>query len=44
MREIEGLSYDEIAETLRCRPGTVMSRLFNARRLLAQKLGDLPCE
>jgi RNA polymerase sigma-70 factor, ECF subfamily len=44
MREIEGLSYDEIAETLNCRPGTVMSRLFNARRLLAQKLKDLPCE
>jgi RNA polymerase sigma-70 factor, ECF subfamily len=44
MREIEGLSYEEIARTLDCRPGTVMSRLFNARRLLAQKLGDLPCE
>ena len=44
MREIEGLSYEEIAETLGCRPGTVMSRLFNARRLLAQKLQDLPCE
>jgi RNA polymerase sigma-70 factor (ECF subfamily) len=44
MREIEGLSYEEIAATLDCRPGTVMSRLFNARRLLAQKLRDLPCE
>jgi RNA polymerase sigma-70 factor, ECF subfamily len=44
MREIEGLSYEEIAETLDCRPGTVMSRLFNARRLLAQKLQELPCE
>lgn len=44
MREIEGLSYEEIAETLGCRPGTVMSRLFNARRQLAQKLGELPCE
>ena len=44
LREIEGLSYDEIARTLQCRKGTVMSRLFNARRLLAQKLGDLPCE
>ena len=44
MREIEGLSYEEIAQTLDCRPGTVMSRLFNARRLLAQKLQDLPCE
>jgi RNA polymerase sigma-70 factor, ECF subfamily len=44
LREIEGLSYDEIAETLGCQRGTVMSRLFNARRLLAQKLGDLPCD
>jgi len=42
LREVEGLSYDEIAQTINCRPGTVMSRLFNARRLLAQKLKDLP--
>lgn len=42
MREVEGLSYDEIARQLNCRPGTVMSRLFNARRLLVQKLGELP--
>jgi RNA polymerase sigma-70 factor, ECF subfamily len=40
LREIEGLGYDEIACTLKCRTGTVMSRLFNARRLLVQKLGD----
>lgn len=40
LREINGLSYDEIADTLSIRRGTVMSRLFNARRLLAQKLGD----
>lgn len=44
LREIDGLSYEEIAQTLHCRTGTVMSRLFNARRLLAQKLKDLPCE
>ena len=44
LREIEGLSYAEIAHTLKCRPGTVMSRLYKARRLLAQKLGDMPCE
>lgn len=42
LREVEGLSYEEIAQTLNCKPGTVMSRLFNARRLLAQKLGELP--
>ncbi len=42
LREVEGLSYEQIAHTLNCRTGTVMSRLFNARRLLAQKLGHLP--
>lgn len=44
LREIQGLSYDEIATALRCRRGTVMSRLFHARRLLAQKLRESPCE
>ena len=44
LREIQGLSYDEIAENLGIARGTVMSRLFHARRLLAQKLGDQPCE
>jgi RNA polymerase sigma-70 factor (ECF subfamily) len=44
LREINGLSYDEIASTLSIRRGTVMSRLFNARRMLAQKLGELPCD
>jgi RNA polymerase sigma-70 factor (ECF subfamily) len=42
LREIQHLSYDEIAETLGIARGTVMSRLFHARRLLAQKLGDQP--
>lgn len=42
LREIEGLSYEEIAETMKLRPGTVMSRLHNARRLLARKIGDAP--
>jgi RNA polymerase sigma-70 factor (ECF subfamily) len=44
LREINGLSYDEIANTLSIRRGTVMSRLFNARRMLAQKLGEMPCD
>ncbi len=44
LREVNGLSYDEIAETLSIRRGTVMSRLFHARRMLVQKLGDLPCD
>lgn len=44
LREIQGLSYDEIAKAMKCRPGTVMSRLYHARRMLAQKLKDMPCE
>lgn len=44
LREVNGLSYDEIANALSIRRGTVMSRLFNARRMLVQKLGNLPCE
>ena len=41
LRELEGLSYTEIAQTLRCRTGTVMSRLFNARKAIQYKLKDL---
>ncbi len=44
LREVEGLSYAEIAETLHCPTGTVMSRLHQARRLLIQKLKSLPCD
>ncbi|MEK6777755.1 MAG: sigma-70 family RNA polymerase sigma factor [bacterium] len=38
LREIEGLSYDEIAEMLRIRKGTVMSRLHYARQELQKVL------
>lgn len=41
LREIQGLSYDEIAVAAGINRGTVMSRLFHARRMLAQKLEDL---
>ncbi|MEZ5277014.1 MAG: sigma-70 family RNA polymerase sigma factor [Opitutaceae bacterium] len=41
LREIEGLSYAEIAHALGCRKGTVMSRLFNARKAIQSKLKDL---
>lgn len=44
LREVQGLSYDEIAQAMKCRPGTVMSRLYHARRLLLRKLKDLPCD
>lgn len=41
LREIEGLSYEQIAQALGCRPGTVMSRLYHARRQLLKKLGGI---
>ncbi|MBA3850323.1 MAG: RNA polymerase subunit sigma [Opitutus sp.] len=42
LRELQGLSYDEIAAAMKLPVGTVMSRLYHARRLLAQKLKDSP--
>ncbi len=39
LREIKDLSYEEIAETLHWKIGTVKSRLFRARRQLAELLG-----
>ena len=38
LREIEGLSYREIAEALDCNEGTVKSRLHRGRNLLKEKL------
>jgi len=38
LREIEGLSYEEISRAVGCNIGTVMSRLFYARRKLQQAL------
>lgn len=40
MADLQGLSYREIARELGCPLGTVMSRLFRARRLLEGPLGD----
>lgn len=42
LREVQGLSYEEIAQATGIPAGTVMSRLYHARRLLAQKLKDQP--
>ena len=41
MKEIEGMQYHEIAETLECSIGTVMSRLFYARKKLQNMLKDV---
>jgi RNA polymerase sigma-70 factor, ECF subfamily len=41
LREIEGMSYEEIADAMDCRIGTVMSRLFHARRAIQNHLKDL---
>jgi RNA polymerase sigma-70 factor (ECF subfamily) len=38
LREIEGLSYDEIAESMNCPIGTVRSRIFRAREAVAEEL------
>jgi RNA polymerase sigma-70 factor (ECF subfamily) len=39
-REIEGLSYQEISETMGCSIGTVMSRLHYARKRIQELLKD----
>jgi RNA polymerase sigma-70 factor (ECF subfamily) len=38
LADIEGLSYEEIAETMNCSLGTVRSRLHRGRKLLRQRL------
>ncbi|MBY0579345.1 MAG: sigma-70 family RNA polymerase sigma factor, partial [Burkholderiales bacterium] len=38
LREIEGLSYEEIADVMGCPIGTVRSRIFRAREVIAEKL------
>ncbi|MGA0023759.1 MAG: RNA polymerase sigma factor RpoE [Burkholderiales bacterium] len=41
LREIEGLSYEEIAAVMQCPVGTVRSRIFRAREAVADKLRPL---
>ena len=39
--EIEGYTYEEAAKKLNCPVGTIKSRIFNAKKELAEKLEDL---
>lgn len=41
MRELEGLSYEEMAKAMGCSKGTIMSRLFHARKNMQRRLIDL---
>jgi len=41
LREIEGLSYEEIAEMMNCPIGTVRSRIYRAREAIATRLRPL---
>ena len=41
LREIEGLSYEEISEAMGCPIGTVRSRIFRARETISQKIKPL---
>jgi RNA polymerase sigma-70 factor, ECF subfamily len=41
LREIEGLSYEEIATVMNCPIGTVRSRIYRAREAIAEKLRPL---
>ena len=44
LRELEGLSYEEIAEAMNCPIGTVRSRIFRAREAIDEKLRPLLSE
>ncbi|MBT8493051.1 MAG: sigma-70 family RNA polymerase sigma factor [Deltaproteobacteria bacterium] len=41
MRELEGLSYEEMAQVMGCSKGTIMSRLFHARKNMQRRLLEL---
>jgi len=41
LREIEGLSYEEISAAMECPIGTVRSRIFRAREAIAERLRPL---
>jgi len=41
LREIEGLSYEEIAQLMNCPIGTVRSRIFRAREAISMRVKPL---
>lgn len=41
LREVQGLSYDEIADALEIKKGTVMSRLFHARKAMQVQMASI---
>ncbi|MFP5505538.1 MAG: sigma-70 family RNA polymerase sigma factor, partial [Gammaproteobacteria bacterium] len=41
LRELEGLSYEEIAQAMECPIGTVRSRIFRAREAIEARLAPL---
>ena len=41
LREFEGMSYEEIAQTMECPVGTVRSRISRARDAISKKVGSL---
>jgi len=41
LREIDGLSYEEIATIMNCPVGTVRSRIFRAREAISEQLRPL---
>jgi RNA polymerase sigma-70 factor, ECF subfamily len=44
MREVEGMSYEEMAKAMNVSKGTIMSRLFHARQKLQRALADCYAE
>jgi len=41
LREVEGVSYEEIAEVMQCPVGTVRSRIFRAREAIEKKIAGI---
>jgi len=41
LRELDGMSYEEIAQAMECPVGTVRSRIFRARDAISKKIGHL---